>query len=97
MRRALWPTSSRCVEGGGADDPGRQAGGTILLQCQGGYCCISQSTAASCCCLAQLRASARYKVRTKEEWQLAVDESFTFQMPVVINWCEDRGNSNCLD
>ena len=41
-------------------------------------------------CLAQLLASARYKVLTKEEWQLAVDESFTFQMPVVINWCEGQ-------
>ncbi len=38
--------------------------------------------------LLQVLASARFRLLTSEEYQLAVDESFTFTMPIDVNWCD---------
>ncbi|GAX75535.1 hypothetical protein CEUSTIGMA_g2978.t1 [Chlamydomonas eustigma] len=34
----------------------------------------------------QILASARYHLMTSEEWIMAVEESFTFNMPIQVNW-----------
>ena len=36
--------------------------------------------------LLQLLAMARFNVLTKEEWDLATMESFSYSMPVTIEW-----------
>ncbi len=36
--------------------------------------------------LVQLLLSARYEPLTKEEWQMAEEHSFTFDVPVTIQW-----------
>jgi hypothetical protein len=31
-------------------------------------------------------ATARYHLMTSEEWSMAVEESFTFNMPIEVKW-----------